>query len=76
MSLWPGDQILGDDDKRFTVDRLAAYRGKEGCQSPYCTQLNISKPSASCYGWHCALCDAPCSSHGHSDCPRAGDVGE
>jgi hypothetical protein len=47
------------------VRRLLAYRGKEGCRSVVCTR---SGPSARCYGWHCATCDAPCSEQGH-DCP-------
>lgn len=48
-----------------------AYRGKKGCRSLICTRRSITAPiedDPECYGWHCAYCDAPCGSQGHSNC--------
>lgn len=62
----PGDTQPG----ALQVIRQLAYRGKEGCTSPLCTRLSLTDSAGSCYGWHCARCDEPCSSQGH-DCTAA-----
>lgn len=74
MTLWPGDEIIADDGETFRVERLMAYRGREGCTSWQCTRLNSRMrndgtwDAGDCYGWHCSGCDAPTSMMGH-DCP-------
>lgn len=74
MTVWPGDKI-----GEFTVERLVAYQGKTDCTYMGCTRRGCRERADGtwdlgvCMGWHCALCDAPCSSMGH-DCPRKGDV--
>ena len=65
MTIWPGDEIVGDDGRAFRVERLMAYRGKEGCRNPFCTQ---GTSATHCYGWHCSGCDQPTSMMGH-ECP-------
>lgn len=66
---WPGDVISG----RFKVIRQVAYMGNAECVSPICRRSWPITPG--CLGWHCSLCDAPCSSFGHGkSCPRADDV--
>lgn len=67
---WPGDRP-GD----VIRNRLVAYRGNPDCTSLTCTRDGrkpLTEPG--CFGYHCSLCDAPCSSQGHFNCPRAGDV--
>ena len=34
------------------------------CDNPSCTRYN-----GRCIGYHCPRCGAPCSSHGHFNCP-------
>jgi hypothetical protein len=53
-------------DGFVTVGPLA-YRGKPDCDNVTCTRLigTDGKWSKDCMGWHCAYCDAPCSSQGH-----------
>jgi hypothetical protein len=72
--MWPGDEVHGQDGETFTLSRQVAYRGNPDCTYLGCTR-DGRKPlgEPGCYGWHCSLCDAPCSMMGH-DCPRAGDV--
>jgi len=53
----------------YTLIRALAYRGKEGCENVVCTRLHWDEVGRSCYGWHCATCDEPCSSQGHN-CPQ------
>jgi len=48
-----------------------AYQGKEGCTDIRCTRRDArafmdGTDDGPCYGWHCAYCDAPCSSMGHN----------
>lgn len=75
MTVFPGDTVGG----RFKVERLVAYQGNADCTSWQCTRRGSHQRAdgswepGECFGWHCALCDAPCSMYGH-DCPRAGDV--
>ncbi len=75
MTVFPGDEVGG-----FRVERLVAYQGKADCTYAGCTRRGgQARPdgtwdSGECVGWHCALCDAPCSSFGHGNCPRSGDV--
>jgi hypothetical protein len=50
--------LIVDEQRRGPL----AYRGKEECESPLCTQ---NPNVAGCYGWHCSYCDEPCSYQGH-----------
>ncbi len=43
---------------------MSAYRGKQGCQDPLCTQ-DISGKSETCFGWHCTHCHGRSNSMGH-----------
>ena len=76
MSIWPGDVLEGDDGGRFTLERIVAYQGMNGCTSWSCTRRGShQRPDGTwglgeCFGWHCSLCDEPTSMMGH-DCPRA-----
>lgn len=75
MTLWPGDEVGG----RFRVERLVAYQGKADCRDARCTRRgghmreDGSWDLGECFGWHCSLCDAPCSSQGHN-CPRSSEA--
>ena len=53
--------------RRPSYVQYVAYQGKEGCRSITCTRkFGPDGPDWSrCYGYHCAKCDAPCSSQGH-----------
>jgi len=66
--------FLGNSGEEFVSVGPLAYRGKVGCQSVECTRRDIRAyldgTEESCFGWHCAYCDEPCSSHGHQ-CPAA-----
>jgi len=70
VTIFPGDEVGG-----FRIERLVAYRGNPDCTNPTCTRDGrkpLTEPG--CFGWHCSLCDAPCSSQGHFNCPRAHEV--
>jgi hypothetical protein len=69
--IWPGDKLTGENGETFTVGAMVAYRGRKGCTNVTCTRIGDD-----CYGWHCSRCDAPCSSQGHFNCPRAGEAEE
>jgi hypothetical protein len=62
MTIWPGDELQGDDGGRYKIERMVAYRGKQGCKNPRCTTRGDAD---SCFGWHCSLCDEPTSMMGH-----------
>lgn len=70
MTLFPGDEIVGEDGQRFELGPMVAYRGREGCENWSCTRRE--PPPGACYGWHCSLCDAPTNMYGHK-CPREAD---
>lgn len=59
---------FSSDGQQWVVGEQLAYQGKEDCKDPRCTRLNFMDPESECYGWHCARCDEPCSSHGHCGC--------
>lgn len=47
--------------------RAMAYEGKDDCTSMYCRRfVGLDEPG--CIGWHCAVCDEPCSQYGHPEC--------
>jgi hypothetical protein len=61
------------DEKQYTIGRLLAYQGKIGCTNGRCTQVGFAREKNMCFGWHCADCDAPCTSQGHFNCPERND---
>lgn len=73
--IWPGDVVKGDNGREFTISRLVAYQGKEGCTSWSCTRRGSlmredgTWDAGTCFGWHCSGCDEPTSMMGH-DCPK------
>jgi len=53
----------------FKIERQIAYQGKKGCRDIRCTRTNVGDwENSECIGWHCSVCDEPCSSQGHT-CP-------
>jgi hypothetical protein len=75
--IWPGDEFVADSGRRYKIVALVAYQGREDCQDSRCTRRGWgiredgSFDYGECAGWHCSLCDAPCSSQGHFGCPRS-----
>jgi hypothetical protein len=65
----PGEERWAEAIASRRGGQMLAYRGKEGCTSPLCTQRD-----GACYGWHCARCDEPCSYQGHEKCPGRADT--
>jgi hypothetical protein len=50
-----------------------AYRGKVGCTDVTCTRSVTD--DVRCFGWHCSVCDRPCSMQGHhGGCPEVRDA--
>lgn len=65
--------LMSYDGTEFRLIAPLAYQGKIGCQDVRCTRMfhkdpetgKVSMDLTECIGWHCAHCDAPCSSQGH-----------
>ena len=67
------EKFTSDSGKEYVIGEQLAYRGREDCDSPFCTRMGFSyDPEGNfvqgvCVGWHCPRCDEPCSMMGH-DC--------
>lgn len=59
----------------FEIGPMLAYQGKDGCESTLCRRMVKRSDDGSfligpCLGYHCPICDEPCSMMGHSECQR------
>lgn len=67
----PGDKFTSESGATYTVLAPLAYQGKAGCEHPLCTRV---VGESGCRGYHCSVCDEPCSMMGHAKCAGARDA--